>query len=57
MTLKAQIRGFKPQVMQNNIAHHYRMFGVDINEYERLDDEAKQELPLAYQKAQIRSLE
>ncbi len=57
MTLKAQIRGFKPQVMQNNIAHHYRIFGVDINEYESLDEEAKKELPLAYQKAQIRSLE
>ncbi len=57
MTLKAQMRGFKPQVMQNNIAHHYRIFGVDISEYERLDEQAKKELPLAYQKAQMRSLE
>lgn len=57
MTLKCQMRGYKPQIMQNNIAHHYRIFGVDINEYERLDELAKENLVLAYQKAQSRSLE
>jgi len=57
VTMKCQLKGYKPQVMQNNIAHHYRVFGVDINEYERLDELAKENLVSAYQKAQSRSLE
>ena len=55
MTLKAQMRGFKPQVMQNSIAHHYRIFGVNINDYEQQDDIARQMLPIVYMQAQSRS--
>lgn len=56
MTLKTQVRGFKPQVMANNIAHHYKIFSIDINEYERIEEESKKLLPMVYQKAQSRSV-
>lgn len=55
MTLRAQLRGFRPQVMQNTVAHHYRIFGIDINDYEQQDDLAKKNLPLAYQNSQLRT--
>jgi GT2 family glycosyltransferase len=57
MTLKAQLKGYKPQLMQNNIAHHYRIFGIDVNEYERQDELAKENLAKVYQQVQSRSLE
>lgn len=56
MTLKTQVRGFKPQVMQNNIAHHYKIFSLDVNEFERMEEESKTMLPMIYQKAQSRTL-
>lgn len=45
MTVKAQQRGHKPQVMRNPIAHHYRIFSLDINEYERLVEQAMVTIP------------
>jgi GT2 family glycosyltransferase len=36
MTLKAQRSGHKPQYLSTKIAHHYKIFSVDINDYERL---------------------
>ncbi len=45
MTMKAQIKGFTPQVMRNPILHHYRIFSLDINEYERLTEKAMIEIP------------
>lgn len=45
MTMKAQQKGYKPQVMRNPICHHYRIFSLDINEYERLVDKAMVEIP------------
>lgn len=56
MTLKTQVRGYKPQVMQNNIAHHYKIFSIDINEYEKLEQDSHNMLPMVYQKAQSRSV-
>lgn len=44
-TVEAQNRGFKPQVMKNIIAHHYRVFALDINEYERLIEQAMVMIP------------
>lgn len=41
MTMKAQNKGFHPQVMKNPICHHYQIFGLDINEYERLTENAQ----------------
>lgn len=57
MTMKAQLKGFQPQVMQNTIVHHYRIFGIDINEYEQQDLMSKTNLPQAYMDAQTRSFE
>lgn len=45
MTMKAQQKGYKPQVMRNPICHHYRIFSLDINEYERLTEKAMIEIP------------
>lgn len=56
MTIKAQINGLKPQVMKNNLAHHYRIFGMNVNDYERMNEEAAATLPKIYQQAQSRTL-
>lgn len=40
MTLKAQLKGYKPQATGNNIVHHYKAFSMDPNEYERLSEQA-----------------
>lgn len=45
LTIKAQQKGFKPQVMRNQILHHYRIFSLDINEYERLTESAMVVIP------------
>jgi glycosyltransferase involved in cell wall biosynthesis len=45
MTLKAQNLGHSPQVMKNPICHHYKIFGIDINEYERLTEQAMVTIP------------
>jgi GT2 family glycosyltransferase len=50
MTLKAQLKGYKPQVIQNNVVHHYRVFGVDVSEYERIESESKRMIPQVYMK-------
>ena len=45
MTMLAQQKGFHPQIMRNPICHHYRTFGLDINEYERLTENAMITIP------------
>jgi glycosyltransferase involved in cell wall biosynthesis len=45
MTMKAQRAGHEPQVMRNPICHHYRVFALDINEYERLTEQAMTGIP------------
>jgi GT2 family glycosyltransferase len=52
MTLKAQNRGFKPQIMRNPIVHHYKIFSLDINEFERLTENAMTALPKLIREAQ-----
>ena len=44
-TVKAQFEGFKPQIMRTPICHHYRIFSLDINEYERLTEQAMVTIP------------
>lgn len=44
-TVEAQSKGYKPQIMKNIIAHHYRIFSLDINEYERLIERAMVTIP------------
>lgn len=52
MTLRAQHRGWKPQVMKSPIVHHYKIFGLDINEYERLQEQAIMTIPKFVRDAQ-----
>lgn len=56
MTVKAQLAGLRPQVMQNNVAHHCAIFGVDVNDYEELKEKAYKVLPKVYQQVHARSL-
>jgi GT2 family glycosyltransferase len=56
LTLRAQTRGHKPQIMKNSIAHHYKVFGLDINEYERLTEQAMISIPQLVQDAQSRGV-
>lgn len=44
-TIKAQNAGYHPQMMRNQIAHHYRIFSLDINDYERLLERAMGNIP------------
>jgi GT2 family glycosyltransferase len=56
MTIKAQLAGLKPQVMKNNLAHHYKIFGLDVNDYERMTEDAYKLLPKIYHQTQTKSL-
>ena len=44
-TMAAQHKGWKPQVMRNPIAHHYRIFSLDVNDFEQLTEKAMTEIP------------
>jgi glycosyltransferase involved in cell wall biosynthesis len=52
LTINAQNKGFKPQVMKNPIAHHYKIFSLDINEYERIIEKAMVTIPQIMREAQ-----
>ncbi len=56
MTMKAQMKGFKPQVMRNPILHHYRIFSLDINEYEQLTEKAMVVIPKLLRDLQTQAL-
>jgi GT2 family glycosyltransferase len=40
MTLRAQLRGHKPQASGNNLVHHYKSFCMDPSEYERMAEKS-----------------
>lgn len=56
MTLKVQSKGYNPQVIKNQICHHYQIFSVDINEYEKLTEDAMSTLPKLLSEVQSRSI-
>lgn len=56
MTMKAQNRGCRPQIMKNQIVHHYRIFSLDISEYERMTEQAMSVLPKLLNDVQSRPL-
>lgn len=56
MTVRAQNKGFKPQIMRNPLCHHYKIFSLDINEYERLTEKAMIEIPKLVQAAQTQGV-
>lgn len=45
LTMRAQMKGHKPQIMKNQIVHHYRVFSLDINDFERMTEQAMVEIP------------
>jgi len=45
MTLKANHKGYHPQMMKNPICHHYRIFSMDINTHERMTENAMATIP------------
>lgn len=45
LTMRASNKGHKPQIMKNPICHHYKIFSLDISEYERLTEQAMVTLP------------
>lgn len=56
MTLKTQSKGYNPQVMRNPICHHYQIFSLDINEYEKFTEEAVATLPKLLTEIQARPI-
>lgn len=52
LTVKAQNKNYKPQIMRNSIAHHYKIFALDINEYERIVEQAMVVIPQSLREAQ-----
>ena len=52
MTVRAQYRGHKPQIIKNNVVHHYKSFSADPNDYERLAEEAMSVVPKLMRVAQ-----
>ena len=55
-TVEAQSKGFKPQIMKNIIAHHYRIFSLDINDYEIIIEKAMVTIPQIVREKQGQSL-
>ena len=54
MTMKAAVKGHKPQVMKNPVCHHYHIFNLNINEFEILTEKAMQEIPRLMRELQAR---
>lgn len=44
-TMKAQQASYRPQVMRNPVCHHYRIFSLDINTFERETERTMSTLP------------
>lgn len=44
-TMAAQMADHKPQVIKNSLLHHYKIFGMDVNEFERFSEQAMIVLP------------
>ncbi len=55
-TLAAQTKGFKPQVIKNPICHHYKVFSLDFNEYERFTESAMTTIPRLMKEIQVKSV-
>lgn len=44
-TMACQMADHRPQIIRNPIVHHYQIFGVDVNEFERLSEAAMCVIP------------
>ncbi len=52
MTLRAQMKGYKPASMSNSLVHHYRAASFNPNDYEMISEKAMTILPKLMQAAQ-----
>lgn len=52
LTLAAQIKGYKPTAMTNNLVHHYRAAAFDPNDYEKISESAMTTVAKLMQKLQ-----
>lgn len=44
-TMAAQQKGFRPQIIKNPIVHHYRIFSLDFNQWEKFTEGAMSTIP------------
>ena len=56
MTMRAQNKGHKAQIMKNQIVHHYRIFSLDISDFERMTEQAMSVLPKLLNDVQSRTI-
>lgn len=54
MTYAAQQRGFRPQVVRNNIVHHYGVFALDYSDFEQFSIKAQAAIPTLMRQVQGR---
>ena len=52
MTLRAQNRGWKPQIMRNPIVYHYKAFALQVSDFERHVESSQIGLPRLIREAQ-----
>ena len=43
--MAAQYADHRPQIIRNPIVHHYAIFGLDVNEFERFSEMAMVVIP------------
>jgi len=51
-TMAAQQKGFKPQVIRNQIVYHYRIFSMDFNQWEKATESAMSSIPAIMRRIQ-----
>lgn len=56
LTMKAVQEGFKPQAATTPLAHHWRINGFNVNEFEVIVEEAKLKIPKMIRTVQTRSV-
>lgn len=44
-SMRAQVKGYKPQCMKNPVLHHYKAFSMDPTDYERMSEDAMVVIP------------
>lgn len=56
MTRKAHQFDYKPQILKTPICHHYAIFSLNINEYERLSESATVAIPQIWRELQTKTI-
>jgi GT2 family glycosyltransferase len=55
LTMKGQQKGFRPQIIKNQIVHHYRIFSLDFSQWERFTESAMTQIPKLMREVQTQS--